>query len=160
METKLTFNSHGLLTPQEAIPADLEMVKLNFVDAFPKSKTRARLYENLIQFNETLQKEVFPWYEMWVNGSFVTKKQNPKDVDVVVFLDAEVYKLREKKLDKILAYCFEKLRIDAYFVLVFPENHKFFTSTQLNRNDWFIFFTTLKSGSRKGFLQLIFENKI
>lgn len=156
METKLRFNSHGLLTPAEAIPADLEVVKRHFVDAFPKSKTRVKLYENLIQFNETLQKEVYPWYEMWVDGSFVTKKHNPRDVDVVVFLDAEVYRLREKKFDAIVSFSFEILKIDAYFVIVYPEKHPSFPLTQISTNRWFDFLSTTRSENRKGFLKLDF----
>ena len=157
---KLNFNKQGLLVPDSAISTDLDTIEKYFVADFPKSKTRQKLFENLMIFNETLQNEVFPWYEQWINGSFVTRKQNPKDLDVVVFLDNKVYETREKKLMQMIADSFDKLRIDVYFVSVYPTSHPLFPITQINRNDWFEFFTTTKSENRKGFLKLNFERKI
>ncbi len=156
----MTFNEQGLLVPVGAIAADLSSIKQHFVDDFPRSRTRARLFVNLVQFNEMLQKEVFPWYEQWINGSFVTKKHHPKDVDVVVFFDFEVYQLKEKKLMEMIAISFDKLRIDTYFVGVYPTGHPLYPITQINRNDWFEFFTTTKSENRKGFLKLDIGRKI
>ncbi|MCF8245951.1 MAG: hypothetical protein K9J37_11805 [Saprospiraceae bacterium] len=160
METKLTFNSYGLLTPAEAITADLDTLKTHFVDAFPKSKTRGKLFENLVRFNEMLQKEVFPWYEMWVNGSFATKKHNPKDVDVVVFLDSEVFALRRLEIDRISRTLFENSRIDAYFVKVLTEGKKGYLRYVLNRRYWQTLFVTNRGRIQKGFLKLTFTNKL
>lgn len=160
METKLRFNSYGLLTPAEAIPADMEVLKRHFVDAFPKSKTRGKLYGNLIQFNETLQKEVFPWYEMWVDGSFVTKKHNPGDVDVVIFLDAKVFKMRAKEIDRISSVLFEKSRIDAYFVKVFSQGERGYLRYFMIRNYWESLFINNRGRVKKGFLKLTLTNQI
>lgn len=153
---KFDFNEHGLLIPAEAISSDLEALQHHFVAAFPKSKTRKELFKNLMLFNEIMQKEVFAWYEVWVDGSFVTKKLNPKDLDVVVFLEYEVYEMREKKLMHLMAVSFDTLRIDAYFVKVYQRSHPLLPVTMINRNDWFEFFTTTRGENKKGFLKLNF----
>jgi len=50
-----------------------------------------------------------------VDGSFVTLKENPKDIDVVTFLDWEVYELREKALERFWGYNLEDKGLDTYF---------------------------------------------
>jgi hypothetical protein len=138
----------------------LDTIKIYFVESFPKSKTRRNLFENFILFNETLQSEVFPWYEMWVNGSFATKKQNPKDVEVVVFLDAEVFRLKTKQIDRISNELFEKIGIDAYFVKVFPEGNQEFDRYVALKSYWERLFISNRGSAKKGFLKLTFTNKI
>ena len=105
---KFDFNEQGLLVPAGAIPAALSDIKQHFVDEFPNSKTRVRLFSNLEKYVNQLQDEVFPWFEVWVDGSFVTKKEDPKDVDVVTLLDYQVYNLRKLKLEKFYSHSLEK----------------------------------------------------
>lgn len=77
---------------------DFETMERYFVTQIPNSTTRKRLFENLQNYIQQLQKEVFPWFEMWVDGSFMTLKENPKDIDVVTLLDYKVYEARFYKL--------------------------------------------------------------
>jgi hypothetical protein len=156
METKLTFNSYGLLTPAEAIPADMEVLKRHFVDAFPKSKTRARLYTNFEKYIDQLQKEVFPWFEVWLDGSFVTAKENPNDLDIVVLLDYQVQQIKRKELEKYYSFSLEKEGIDAYIVPVFAEEHTFFEVSESQKALWLKRFTENRNEGLKGFLVMNF----
>jgi len=111
----LTFTDAGLLTPAKGIETSLEIIGQHFVQAFPHSETRQRLFENFQNYLNSFQDEIFPWFEMWVDGSFVTLKENPKDIDVVTFLDWEVYELREKALERFWGYNLEDKGLDTYF---------------------------------------------
>jgi hypothetical protein len=153
-EQKLQFNDQGLLMPAEAISVDLSIVQQYFVDAFPRSKTRARLFANFEIYIARLQKELFPWFEMWVDGSFVTKKENPKDIDVVVLLDFQVYDLKIKQLEKFYSFSLEKEGIDAYIVSVFPEGHHFFEDFERELGLWRRRFTENREDGQKGFLKI------
>jgi len=82
-KTKLNFDKFGNLTPYQAIEVDLDTLESYFVTAFPKSTTRKRLFENYLRYIYRFQDEVFPFFEQYINGSFVTKKENPKDIDIV-----------------------------------------------------------------------------
>jgi hypothetical protein len=154
METDFHFNAQGLLVPAEAISADLGGIKQYFVDNFPNSKTRAILFSNLENYISQLQNEVFPWFEIWVDGSFVTKKENPNDIDVVLLLDFQVYDLKIKQLEKFYSFSLEKEGIDAYIVPVFPEGHHFFEDFERESGLWHRRFTENRQDGRKGFLKI------
>jgi hypothetical protein len=159
-EQKLNFNEQGLLVPAEVIESDLDTIEKYLVTMFPKSKTRRLLFDNLVEFNQKLQSEVFPWYEQWVNGSFVTMKDDPMDVDVVTFIESDVFSFRTKQIDKISNDLFEKMRIDGYFVKVFPNGSSEYKKYLENYQYWQHLFIHNRGRGNKGFLKLIFENKI
>jgi hypothetical protein len=159
-QQKLNFNEQGLLVPAEVIESDLDTIEKYLVTMFPKSKTRRLLFDNLVEFNQKLQNEVFPWYEQWINGSFVTLKEDPNDVDVVTFFDHEVYDLREHKLDIFMAKNYEQYGLDSYFVKVFPEGHPEFQEYRQYSRYWFEMFTNNKSNGDKGFLKVKFGRNI
>ncbi len=158
--TQLNFDNHGNLFPYEPIEVDLDTLEAYFVTAFPKSQTRKRLFENYLRYIYRFQDEVFPFFEQYINGSFVTKKENPKDIDIVTFLDYTVYEKREKSktLDKFWAFSLEDKGIDAYLVRDYPTNHPFNIETQ----QWKDYWSKLYSNNRnttpsKGFLKITFE---
>ncbi len=108
-----TFTESGFLTPATGIETTLETIEEQFVRAFPNSETRQRLFENFQNYLDRFQHEIFHWFEIWLDGSFVTLKENTKDIDVVVFLDWEVYELRERILERFWGFNFEAEGIDA-----------------------------------------------
>lgn len=55
------------------------------VARFPTSDTRAKLFEGLQQFAGLLAASNLTC-ELWVDGSFVTEKLDPKDVDCVLWV--------------------------------------------------------------------------
>jgi hypothetical protein len=56
------------------------------VDHFPRSVTRARLMANLEGIISRLNQAAMK-AELWIDGSFLTEKLNPEDVDLVVCVD-------------------------------------------------------------------------
>jgi len=159
LTTQLNFDEFGNLSPYKAIEVDLDTLESYFVTAFPQSTTRKRLFENYLRYIYRFQDEVFPFFEQYINGSFVTQKENPNDIDIVTFLDFKVYQKRgDKVLDKFWSFSLENEGIDAYLVEDFPKSHPEFMETQFIKNDWKNRYSTNKARThKKGFLKIIFE---
>ena len=159
LNTTLNFDEFGNLTPYQAIEVDVDTLEAYFVTAFPKSTTRKRLFENYLRYIYRFQDEVFPFFEQYINGSFVTKKENPKDIDIVTFLDYEVYQKRgDKVLDKFWSFSLEDDGIDAYLVMDYPKNHPLHKETLDAKVIWTNLYSRIyKPEPSQGFLKITFE---
>jgi len=67
----------------EFTEADIEN---HFLSDFADSKTRSSLIEGLKEFLGLL-KGCGIAFEVWLDGSFTTKKEDPNDIDLVVFAE-------------------------------------------------------------------------
>jgi|SRR5690554_5639284 len=67
---------------------EIEEIGNHFLLDFPASKTREPLIEGLKAFIAHLANVGVP-VELWIDGSFTTKKTDPNDIDLVVFSPAE-----------------------------------------------------------------------
>lgn len=56
----------------------------HFLSTFSGSTSRARLIAGLKRYLAAL-KSVGVKFEIWIDGSFATEKENPNDIDLVVF---------------------------------------------------------------------------
>ena len=65
---------------------NLHEIKRALVDDFPHSTTRRKIYKGFCKLLEEAQRERLSM-EHWVDGSYVTTKQSPDDIDAVTFLD-------------------------------------------------------------------------
>ncbi|MCA9407028.1 MAG: hypothetical protein KC684_10845, partial [Candidatus Omnitrophica bacterium] len=102
---ELKFDIRGNLRPYERIEVTLDEFKENFVGPFEKTSSRHEIFENYIRYVEEFKKEITPKFKQWIDGSFVTNKVNPRDIDIVNIVDYEIAKenydlLREKFLNK------------------------------------------------------------
>jgi hypothetical protein len=68
---------------------EIEEIGNHFLLDFPTSKTRKSLIEGLTAFIAHLADVGAP-IELWIDGSFTTKKTDPNDIDLVIFSPAEV----------------------------------------------------------------------
>lgn len=92
-------------------------------------------------------------FYQWINGSFVTRKARPKDIDVVSFINHEVYAGIEPQFRELrLKYS----GVDAYFVRVYPEGHSRRFITQFDQIEWRHLFSTDRRRRKKGFIQINF----
>lgn len=85
MKETITFDLRGHLFPHSLIKLDLADFQNHFVTNFPDSGTRQKIFESYMDYINDFQREVTPSFKMWINGSYVTKKLNPRDIDFVVF---------------------------------------------------------------------------
>jgi hypothetical protein len=103
----------------------------------------------------------FDQVTIWVDGSFVTHKRTPNDLDIVVFIDSDRIDQKHDLFQSQLSH--EHLqtiyRIDAYWVKVYPESHPFYHHTLADKAYWLNLFTrTYRNRQgvsfKKGFLDI------
>jgi hypothetical protein len=121
----LIFNCSGLLVPDNKITSSLEELETEFVKNIPTPK-RKEIFEAYKNYSGQFKKVCnLQELHQWINGSFVTKKSSPGDIDLITFLDFEIVK---KLGDSINNFKYPNSEIiygvDAYIIEVYPENHK------------------------------------
>lgn len=152
----MEFNDKGLMEPGFHRIC-LKDVEQQFVLDFPTSITRKRNFSNFLKWLNSICKE-YPIYEIWIDGSFVTNKINPNDIDVVIFFMPKEYLKIASKWNIIREYDY----IDAYLAMaicdeskkIFYDQGYFQEYSQMvnNRNYWRGQFGFDRSDNPKGLL--------
>lgn len=158
----ISFDSHGFITPSTFVELELKEFGATFAEAFPESQTRQKIYHTYLEYLEILKVCVGDvGFYQWLNGSFVTKKQDPQDLDVVSFIPTEVYQQINSRLRELKdTHTF--VNIDDYFVEVFPSDHRSYQLYLSDRVYWLHLFSYTKRNLRtdkryeKGFIQINF----
>lgn len=153
----LEFDFNGNLQPYHAIESTLEEVEQFFVINFPVSKTRKNLFETYRLYKAALQSEIGADFFQYLNGSFISKKLNPKDIDLVTFINADIIKSREQVLKKFKNRN-QFAGIDGYIQEVHPQNHINFKQFQLDLLYWNDLFTKSRAEKPKGYIKIIFDH--
>lgn len=155
----LTFNHSGLLVPDNKINSTVQELENEFVLNIQSVK-RKEIFDAYVKYNEDFKKlcnlEELP---QWINGSFVTKKKNPGDIDLVTFLDYETIQQLGSKLDDFKFPNSEIIYgVDAYIIEVYPKNHKCRIRYISDKAYWLDRFTKTRRirGNKlsKGFLEI------
>lgn len=158
----LRFDSKGLLTPNINIATTLIELKEYFVDNIP-SETRLQNYEKYICYSTELKKLLsLESMVQWIDGSFVTRIKNPRDIDLVTFIDFEKRIKFESELKSFEARGANiNYGVDAYILTVFPDDHKKSFYFQSDKAYWNEQFTKTRRDifgkkNPKGFIEIIF----
>ncbi len=159
----LIFNEFGYLTPQDAIQSDIESFETVFVNGFVNSNTRSPIFEKYLSYIHAFKQEIMPEFRQWVDGSFVTKKLNPKDIDIVTFIPFEVYEKHRKEIEAkfIMEGAARHYKVDAYAIKSYPEEHALHFVTIYDTVEWRETFSKTKFNRAqrrypKGFVELNF----
>lgn len=160
----LQFDQNGYLTPSTIHQITLDEFQGIFVDAFANSETRRRLFDNYLDWVFDFRRDIFPEFTQWINGSFVTQKLNPNDIDFVTFLEGSVFENRDKQyeMDRFWSFSNENKGLDAYLLAEVKPGHPDFLELTRFKNIWTKRFTTGSKGDnshtiQKGFIQIIFQ---
>lgn len=101
----------------------MEAVEQVCVIPFSLSASRPTIFDGLVTFVQTLEAAGVPG-ELWLDGSFLTEKINPKDVDVVLRVDGSVYNAgTPEQIDAInwvIANQKLTLKCDSYVLFEYP----------------------------------------
>lgn len=162
--SNINFNLRGNLIPPELIQCEWNDFYPYYLNNFPESNTRKIILDNFVQFLTELNK-LFPTpLEMWIDGSFVTKKTDPKDIDVVFFIDYGFIKNQQTELIKGFHALVNKYLtfVDAYLVVRFPINHPNYSIFQADYAEWYHLFSKTRptrAGTRfaKGIIHLTYN---
>ena len=155
---KLDFDAHGYLIPYDLIEADWG----SFVDTFGWNDHRRALIEVLHSFLIELDNLSIETFTLWIDGSFVTQKEQPNDLDVVFVLPSVTHQQFERNL-RALRDRFN--RLDVYFVRMIGETERDHFLYISDRAQWLFQFTTTKPDRvtrrkyPKGFIQITWNNE-
>lgn len=83
----LTFDNKGNLQGDVLTGYTLADIERYLVAPFPHSTTRRYIFNNLLAFIETLSPDHYS--KIWLDGSFCTQKENPNDIDCLVFISPQ-----------------------------------------------------------------------
>ncbi len=158
----LRFDNRGNLTPYGVVPATIAELRSHFVEGIP-SDTRAQLFEKYVVYSSELKRlSGGKHLRQWINGSFITKKSDPGDIDIITFLERS----QVRKLDKLI----ENFRrqnsillfgVDAYIVEVHPPGDKWEQKTTSDTAYWYDLFQKTRRNRagnvyKKGFLEVFY----
>jgi hypothetical protein len=146
----LIFDTNGCLFPNEVFKID----NLTFETTFAYNERRKTLFRMLESYIFDLQLILNTPLKIWVNGSYTTQKVQPNDIDLVTFVDYQLYRQKEIALKNLLN---KYRRLDAYYAAEFPIGHRQYFLTVHNRNEWYYLYNyDDRSGLKKGFIELNF----
>lgn len=154
----LLFDEQGFLTPYDLLLSDWNTVKTTF----GWNNHRQTLAATFAELNNALLTLIEEPYICWIDGSFVTSKDYPNDIDVVYFFPTSIYRKHEQAF-RALKQLYKQL--DIYFVREIDENEKDYFLFVADKTEWFFQFTTSRPDRfnrkkfPKGFLQITWSNE-
>ena len=164
---KLNFDIRGNLYPATIVTIEWADFVQCFVTDFPDSITRKRLSTNFIEFINRIQQNFNQEeFKVWIDGSFVSQKLDPRDIDAVFMLDFKVCERYKSVLDN--QFFIKELKfskgLDLYYSCEYPTNHKRHFLSHLNHLYWQdVYGSTRKDDNdrqhSKGFIELKFDKK-
>jgi hypothetical protein len=160
---EFSFDIRGYLKPYGKNTISEEDLKEGFVDPFDEDSTRRRLYEGYVKYNSDLKGLLKDQkYLQWVDGSFISTRINPRDIDLVNLIDHKLVDTYQDELQQFINRLGkEKYGIDGYIVRIYPEGHKNYIRTKSDLIYWENWFSKSKLNRRKqrfakGFVELEF----
>ena len=155
----IQFNHLGLLVPDCNIPSTIQELVTVFVRSKPTHQ-RTELFVKYIDYMTTmyaLLENVS--FIQWIDGSFTTTDANPRDIDIVTFVNFDVVTRLDSELTQFKYPASLSFGMDAYIVRVFPPDHRSFALYAGDRAYWLERFSRTERNRRgvvhkKGFLEL------
>lgn len=162
---KLKFDSRGNLMPYEKIELSFDDFKTFFIDDFENlNEIRMEIFENYQTYLRDFEEQISRDFIQWIDGSYITEKTNPRDIDFVTLIEHETFDRHERLIESR----FRKHRaqqeygkVDAYTVKMYPQGHERYFVTQYDLVYWRGLFTETKRNRAKrkfpkGFVEIKF----
>lgn len=130
-----------------------------FVNSFPSSTTRPDIFSGYCSHDNHLKKLNIT-VEKFVDGSYVTKKNDPRDIDFLCIADAlEVDTLSDDKkrlLETLIDNdgCKKEYMCDVYFLPSLQESHPRYQEYRCIRKYWMGEFGFDRQERAKGFVRM------
>ncbi|MVM39176.1 hypothetical protein GO730_19200 [Spirosoma sp. HMF3257] len=128
-----------------------------FVQEFTNNVHRQRLFQEWKSYSDRLRTRVGQnRLTQWIDGSFVTNKSIPNDIDFVTFIPCHLYEPCEDGLIEFYStVSLHDKGLDAYICPVYPIEHTSYQLTRQYKAVWQNRFKKNKySSGEKGFLEL------
>ena len=123
------------------------------VDCFPQSETRSGIMDRLDRIIGILSANEIDG-ELWIDGSFLTRKVDPEDVDLVLRLESDFVERQTCEQGEIINWFNGNLRgsyrCDSYVHVEFQESHPNHWFGQWMRAYWMRQWGFDRDGGMKG----------
>lgn len=159
----IKYTDNGYIDPPERQELSLEEFYLHFVEAFPDSNTREKLFSGYVSYIKDFKNEITADFIQWIGGSFSSKKLNPRDIDLVTILPFETFDKKSELIEKKFRKNAKSIYgVDAYIVSSYPEAHQKYPLSHGNLVYWDNQFTKTRknrAGSRfkRGYVQIVHQ---
>jgi hypothetical protein len=147
----MLFDENGYLKPYKVITTDID----EFKEVFLFNEHRSRIFQSYVELVEAIQNFSCQQFYQWLDGSFVSKKPFPNDLDLVNFIDYQTYRKFESRI-RVLESDFRWKRIDAYTIPIYPDTDFKQYITIYGKNEKQELYSSDRLGRPKGFIQLNF----
>ena len=87
---ELAFDLRGNLQPYKKVNLSLAEFEDFFVNRLPNNSRRKYIFDRYLDFVRDFSEQVSQQFTQWVDGSFVTVKEHPNDIDFVTFVDYQL----------------------------------------------------------------------
>ena len=152
----LKFDEDGHLIPYEIIETTWEEFTHVFVKELQNKRHRRKLLENYERYLLEIRQNMPVAFFQWVNGSFVTKKKHPGDIDMVTFLPYDLMVKKGSFVEQMRRTSKSRCNIDGFFAPVAKWNHRYYESCQREEQRWKNLFGSSREGLPKGIIKLNF----
>jgi hypothetical protein len=140
--------------------ATIAEIESGLVVAFPNSVTRRPLFERWVLVRDAIARIVAVQTE-WLDGSFVTDKENPRDLDVVTHLDGPAYDQLDAVQHVTLVGLLGGQRskplhgLDSFPLAAYPEGHPAYAAYTMGASYWGQVWGTHRDGQPKGYVEVV-----
>jgi hypothetical protein len=158
----MQFDNNGHLMPYEIQEITLDEFRYFFVEKLGDSGHRTQLFDNYLRFIEDLKASFdVPFYQ-WVDGSFITTKEFPGDIDVVTFIPSELLKKRLIAVQYFINKSEQLYKVDAKFSPICKWNQRDYQDSKEQESYWFNLFNSSRKNKNgfsnpKGIIKLNFN---
>jgi hypothetical protein len=111
----IQFDEYGHIFPHQIIELTLPEFQAFFVDGLSDQNHRRELFERYLVFVEDLKRAFQVPFIQWVDGSFITRKEFPGDIDVVTFLPYDVVTKKAVSVQHFIKSAKKAYFVDAAF---------------------------------------------
>jgi hypothetical protein len=147
----------GEYLPPGAHPASESEVEASLVVAFLGSSTRERIFDGWIRHRQAIAAFLHPDIQ-WVDGSFVSTKLDPGDIDVMTLLNGPHVDSLDQASSAALSGLFlgpgnkPTYWTDSYAIAVYPPGHVARQMYEQIAAHWDKWWGTARDGTLKGYL--------
>ena len=94
---KLKFDSRGNLMPYEKIELNFdEFQDLYIKDFSGLNETRKEIFEDYQTYLKDFEEQISEDFIQWIDGSYITTKVKPRDIDFVMLIEHETFDRHEQ----------------------------------------------------------------
>lgn len=152
--------SDGLLPPGRHT-LDEATFEATFVDGFPNSKTRGRLFTRWRRHREALA-SLIAIETQWIDGSYVTSKEDPGDIDLVTIIDGPTYDALPAPMQHMVEALLAGKRtkavwgMDSFPIVRYPVGHPGHPLEVTNLATWHDFWSKVRTDdtATKGYVEV------